>query len=69
MPALFEEDTSLPKVSNSVFTIDYNTSLRTLEFENQVYNNALNVLYTLNQYKRLEQYQRNTLERIEANIK
>jgi len=69
LPALFEEDTSLPKVSNSVFTIDYNTSLRTLEFENQVYNNALNVLYTLNQYKRLEQYQRNTLERIEANIK
>jgi hypothetical protein len=69
VPALFEEDLDLPKISPSGFTIDYNESLKTLAFENQVYNNALNYMYTLNQYKRLEKYLRATLERIEANIK
>jgi len=65
----FEEKMDLLKISSSGFTIDYNKSLRTLEFENVVYNNALNYMYTLNQYKRLESYLRDTLERIEANIK
>jgi len=69
VPARFEKDLNLPKISNSGFIIDYNKSLRTLEFENEVYNNTLNYMYTLNQYKRLEGYLRNTLERIEANIK
>ena len=69
MPTQFDEAMNVPKISNSGFTIDYNTSLKTLEFENQVYNNALNYMYTLNQYKRLEGYLRDTLERIEANIK
>jgi hypothetical protein len=69
MPARYEEGMDLPKISNSGFTIDYNKSLRTLEFENEVYNNALNYMYTLNQYKRLEGFLRDTLERIETNIK
>lgn len=69
MPVEFKEDMDLPKISNSGFTIDYNKSLRTIKFENEVYNNALNYMYTLNQYKRLEGYLRDTLERIEANIK
>jgi len=69
IPARFEKGMNLPKISNSGFTIDYNQSLRTLEFENEVYNNVLNYMYTLNQYIRLEGYLRDTLERIEANIK
>ena len=69
MPTQFDEAMNVPKISNSGFTIDYNTSLKTLEFENQVYNNALNYMYSLNQYKRLEGYLIDTLERIEANIK
>jgi hypothetical protein len=68
LPAHFEEDLNLSKISNSGFTIDYDTSLRTLAFENEVYNNALNYMYTLNQYKRLEVYLGNTLERIKVNI-
>jgi hypothetical protein len=68
IPERFEEDLDLPKISKSGFTIDYNKSLRTLEFENVVYNNTLNYMYTLNQYKRLEGYLRDALKRIEANI-
>lgn len=69
MPAQIDEDMNVPKISNSGFTIEYNTSLKTLEFENVVYNNALNYMYTLNQYKRLEKYLKTTLKQIEANIK
>jgi hypothetical protein len=69
VPEQFKEDLGLTKISNSGFTIDYNTSLRTLEFENEVYNNALNYMYTLNQYKRLQGYLKDTLELIESNIK
>jgi len=68
IPERFEEDLDLPKISKSGFTIDYNKSLRTLEFENVVYNNTLNYMYTLNQYKRLEGYLRDALKRIEEKI-
>lgn len=69
VPSRFEEDLDLPKISESGFAIDYSKTLKTLEFENVVYNNALNYMYTLNQYKRLEAYLKNTLVSIEANIR
>ena len=67
-PDHFVSNFGLPKISKSGFKIDYNQTIRTFEFENQVYNNALNYMYTLNAYKVIEAYLLNTLELIEANI-
>ena len=69
VPVHFEDDFQLAEISKSGFSIDYDKTLKTLEFENVVFNNALNYMYTLNQYKRLETYLRDTVELIEANIK
>ena len=38
------------------------------EFENQVYNNVLNVVFVLQAYKNVEAYLHQTLELIESNI-
>jgi hypothetical protein len=68
VPTHFEDNFDLPKISMSGFKIDYNKTIRTLEFENQVYNNTLNYMYTLNSYKIIEVYLIDTLKLIEANI-
>ena len=65
----FIENLELPKISKSDFTIDYNKTIRTLEFENQIYNNALNYMYALNSYKIMETYLNDTLELINENLK
>ncbi|WP_179345243.1 DUF6090 family protein [Winogradskyella ursingii] len=68
IPERLMQKTDLPIISSSNFKIDYNSTIRTLEFENQVYNNALNIVYVLTAYKNLETYLNNTLELIGSNI-
>ena len=69
IPEFLAHQAEFPPVTSSRFTIDYNKTIRTLEFENEVYNNALNVVYVLNAYKKTETYLNKTLELIESNIK
>lgn len=69
IPEFLMTHVDVPQVSRSRFSIDYNKTIRTLEFENEVYNNALNVVYVLDNYKKIEAYLHNTLKLIEANIK
>ena len=68
-PTNFLDDLNLPIISKSGFKIDYNKTIRTLEFENQIYNNALNYMYALNAYKIMETYLNDTLELINDNLK
>ena len=68
-PKHFVDDLDLPIISKSAFIIDHSKTIRTLEFENQVYNNALNYMYALNSYKIMEAYLNETLELIEGNLK
>lgn len=68
VPDFFEEDLDLKKIPKSNFKIDYNKTIRTFEFENQVYNNALNYMYAINSYKVFSKYLTETLELIESNI-
>jgi hypothetical protein len=69
VPSFFEDDLDLQNISNSNFNPDYNKTIRTFEFENEVYNNALNYMYVLNSYKVFQNYLADTLELIESNIK
>ena len=59
---------NLSQITRSNFKIDYNKTLRTLEFENQVYNHALNLAFVLQAYENVETYLHHTLEMIDANI-
>lgn len=68
IPEFLMKRVDIPQVSASNFKIDYNKTLRTIEFENQVYNNALNVVYVLDNYKKIETYLNDTLKLIESNI-
>jgi hypothetical protein len=67
-PSHFIDDLDLKTISKSKFKVDYTKSLRSLEFENQIYNNALNYMYALNSYKIVENYLMGTLELIDRNI-
>ena len=69
VPDFFEPDVEFKNISRSGFEIDYNKTLRTIEFENEVYNNTLNYMYVINSYKVFKNYLENTLGLIEANIK
>lgn len=60
--------TNLPQVTKSGLSVDYEKTIRNLEFENQVYNNALNFMYTLDAYKNFEAYLTDTLQLIEEEI-
>lgn len=68
VPDFFEEDLKLQIISKSNFKIDYNKTIRTIEFENELYNNTLNYMYTLNSYKVFKNYLSDTLKLIESNI-
>ena len=68
-PEFFENNLGLSKMSKSNFKLNYNTSLRTIEFENELYNNTLNYKYALNSYKVFGNYLNHTLKLIDANIK
>jgi len=68
VPEFFEEDLKLQIISKSNFKIDYNTTIRTVEFENELYNNTLNYMYTLNSYKVFKNYLTDKLKLIESNI-
>ena len=68
-PEFFENDLGLSEMSKSNFKLNYSTSLRTIEFENELYNNTLNYKYALNSYKVFSNYLTNTLELINANIR
>ena len=68
-PEFFENNLGLSKISKSNFKLNYNTSLRTIEFENELYNNTLNYKYALNSYKVFGNYLTHTLKLIDANIK
>ena len=61
-------NTGLPQISKSSFNIDYSKTIINYDFENQVYFNALNYMFTLNAYKNTEAYLIETLELIEDNI-
>ena len=69
VPERLVQEMELPIISSSNFTIDYSTTMRTLEFENEIYNNALNIVYVLSAYKKVEMYLNDTLKLIDANIK
>ncbi|WP_411895906.1 DUF6090 family protein [Winogradskyella sp. A2] len=68
-PEFFENDLGLSEMSKSDFKLNYSTSLRTIEFENELYNNTLNYKYALNSYKVFNNYLAETLNLIESNIK
>lgn len=59
---------NLSQITRSNFSVDYDTTLRTLEFENQLYNHTLNLVFVLQAYENIESYLQDTLEMIEANI-
>ena len=61
-------EVGLPNFSSSNFKLDYSKTIRTLEFENEVHFNALNILSVLQAYKKIEGYLDETLARINANI-
>lgn len=69
VPAFFENNLDLRKISKSNFKVNYEKIIRTIEFENQVYNNTLNYMYALNSYKVFNNYLTETLKLIESNIK
>ena len=68
-PFFFENELGLSKMSKSNFKIDYNQTMRTIEFENELYNNTLNYKYALNSYRVFSDYLTNTLNLIDSNIK
>lgn len=68
IPDFLMNQLDIPQISRSKFNIDYDKTLRTLEFENEVYNNALNVTYVLDNYNRIGVYLSETLQLIESNI-
>ena len=68
VPDFFEDDLNLKKIAKSNFKIDYNKTIRSVEFENEVYNNALNYMYAINSYKVFNDYLTDTLKLIESNI-
>ena len=68
IPNFFEEDLNFKKIDKSNFKVDYNQTIRTIEFENEVYNNALNYMYAINAYKVFNDYLKDTLKLIESNI-
>jgi len=69
IPQYMIDSTELPQISKSNFEIDYSKTILNYEFENQIYFNALNCMFTLNAYKNTETYLIETLELIENNIK
>ena len=69
IPDFLMKRLDIPQVSPSNFKLDQNTTLRTVEFENELYNNALNLVYILDNYKKIEEYLNDTLKLIEKNIK
>jgi Family of unknown function (DUF6090) len=69
IPQRLIENTGLPQISKSNFEIDYSKTIMNYPFENQVYFNALNCMFTLDAYKITEAYLIETLELIEDNIK
>ena len=69
IPSYFGPDHEFQEIPKSRFSIDYNKTIRTVEFENEVYNNALNYMYVINSYKLFQNYLKNTLKLIESNIK
>ena len=69
IPDFLMDRVDIPQVSPSNFKLEYEKTLRTPQFENEVYNNALNVVYVLDNYKKIETYLNETLELIESNIK
>ncbi|MBO0340601.1 DUF6090 family protein [Flagellimonas profundi] len=68
VPDFFEKDIYFKNIAKSNFTIDYNKTIRTVEFENEVYNNTLNYMYAIDSYKVFNDYLSETLKLIESNI-
>ena len=69
VPDFFEENLNLKTIRKSNFNVNYNKTIRTVEFENQVYNNTLNYMYAINSYKLFVDYLDETLKYIDSNIK
>jgi hypothetical protein len=68
VPDFFEDDLDLKKIPKSSYNVDYKNTIRTLEFENELYNNTLNYMYALNSYKIFTDYLSDTLKLLEKNI-
>jgi hypothetical protein len=68
IPDFFEEDINFKNISKSSFKVNYSETIRTVEFENEVYNNALNYMYAINSYSVFNDYLKDTLKLIESNI-
>jgi hypothetical protein len=69
IPENLIKSTGLKNITSSNFEIDYNKTLKTIEFENNLSYNALNYMFTLNAYKITEAYLIELLALIESNIK
>lgn len=69
VPDIFEKDLDLTPISRSDYHLDYNKTIRTVEFENRVFNNALNYMYVINSYRVFQNYLMDTQALIESNIK
>ncbi|MCA0154401.1 DUF6090 family protein [Winogradskyella vincentii] len=69
IPDFFDKNLGFKPIPKSNFKIDYNKTIRTVEFENQLYNNTLNYMYVLNSYKAFKDYLSGTLELIDGNIR
>ena len=68
IPERIIANTGLNQISKSNFVVDYSKTLLNYKFENEIYFNALNYMFTLNAYKNMESYLLETLELIEANL-
>ena len=68
IPQRLLKNTRLPQISKSNFKLDYSKTIINYEFENQIYFNALNYMFTLNAYKLTEKYLLETLKLIEDNL-
>ena len=68
IPGFFKNNLNLKPIPKSNFNMDYQATLKTIEFENELYNNTLNYMYVLNAYKVFNNYLTETLSIIDKNI-
>jgi type II secretory pathway pseudopilin PulG len=68
IPESIIKPTGLEYISKSNFELDYNKTLKTIEFENKLAFNALNYVFTLESYRTTENYFIELLSLIENNI-
>lgn len=69
IPDFIINSSGLENITRSNFKMDYNETLKTVEFENKLAFNALNYAFTIDAYNNTETYLIELLNRVETNIK